>query len=113
MTVPEILTGPILSALSPTATATAVVTLILRGHLIPRSWVKLLLADKDARIAYQDTAMTAKDNTIGELVKQNAEMTVSGRLSVALLQQIQPPVASHASTAGPGSGHVAATPPQT
>ncbi|WP_143859925.1 hypothetical protein [Nocardia cerradoensis] len=82
--------------------------IIVGGRLIPRSWVKSLLAEKDARIEYQETAMAEQRATIASLVQQNAELTVSGRLSVALLQSIQTTATSnHTSTTDPGSGHVA------
>ncbi|MGW0052033.1 hypothetical protein [Nocardia nova] len=82
--------------------------IIVGGRLIPRSWVKNLLAEKDARLAYQDAAMAEQRATIASLVQQNAELTVSGRLSVALLQSIQaPPSSNHTSSTDPGSGHAA------
>jgi hypothetical protein len=87
----------------------AVVALVVRGRLIPRSWVENLLAEKDARLEWQETALTEQRATIASLVQQNAELTVSGRLSVALLQSIQPPSTISASTTNPGSGHVAPT----
>lgn len=94
-------------AITPSAIVGLVVGLILRGTLIPQSWVNKLLAEKDARLAHQDTAMAEQRATISSLVQQNAELTVSGRLSVALLQSIQAPSSNHASTTDPGSGHVA------
>lgn len=95
--------------ISPVGTMAVIVALVVRGHLLPRSWVNNLLAEKDARLEYQETAMTEQRATIASLVQQNAELTVSGRLSVALLQTIQPPPTISANNTDPGSGHVAAT----
>ncbi|NEW33851.1 hypothetical protein GV791_14950 [Nocardia cyriacigeorgica] len=78
--------------------------LVATGRLVPRATVDRLLADPAARIAYMETESTEQRATISSLVAQNAELSASGRLSVALLQSIN----GH-TTAQSGSGDVAPT----
>jgi len=77
--------------------------LVATGRLVPRATVDRLLADPAARIAYMETESTEQRATISSLVAQNAELSASGRLSVALLQSIN----GHAAQSG--SGDVAPT----
>ncbi|MEU1526346.1 hypothetical protein ABZ413_29535 [Nocardia rhamnosiphila] len=62
--------------------------LVATGRLVPKSTVDRIVADKDARITYVELANTEQRGTISNLVAQVAELTASGRLSVALLQSI-------------------------
>ncbi|TLF72933.1 hypothetical protein [Nocardia cyriacigeorgica] len=77
--------------------------MVATGRLVPRATVDRLLGDSQARIAYMETESTENRATIGSLVAQNAELSASGRLSVALLQSI------NGHTAQSGSGDVAPT----
>lgn len=95
-------------ALTPVALCVSFTWLVLSGKLVPRSTVDRLENDKNARINYMETAASEQRTTINTLVEQNAELSVSGRLSVALLQSLQMPAINHASgLADPGSSHVA------
>lgn len=98
-----------LPTLTPVGLCAGFTWLIVTGKLVPRSTVDRLEADKNSRIAYMETAATEQRTTINTLVEQNAELSVSGRLSVALLQSLQAPNSVHASgiAADPGSSHVA------
>ncbi len=98
----------------PTATpiglCVAFTWLIVTGRLVPKSTVKTLSAEHTARVTYLETAASEQRTTINTLVEQNAELSVSGRLSVALLQSLQVPSLNHASgIADPGSSHVASS----
>jgi hypothetical protein len=93
-------------AATPVGLCVAFTWLIITGRLVPRSTVKTLAAEQAERIAYMETTASEQRSTISTLVEQNAELSVSGRLSVALLQSLQG--TDHAgSLANPGSGHVA------
>lgn len=78
--------------------------MVATGRLVPRATVDRLLGDSQARIAYMETESSENRATIGSLVAQNAELTASGRLSVALLQSINGQ--AHVQS---GSGDVAPT----
>lgn len=65
--------------------------LVLSGRLIPHTWVERRDQDHDAHAHYLERALEEQRATIDSLVKQNAELTASGRLSVALLQNLQFP----------------------
>ena len=95
-------------ALTPVALCVSFTWLIVTGKLVPKATVDRLEADKNQRITYMETAASEQRATINVLVEQNAELSVSGRLSVALLQSLQVPAINHASAlADPGSSHVA------
>lgn len=78
---------------------------VIKGKLVPRSWVDKAAADQQSRIEFLETANSEQRATINSLVQQNAELSASGRLSVALLQTLQAGSANHAvSRIEPGSG---------
>jgi hypothetical protein len=95
-----------LPTLTPVGLCAAFTWLVVTGKLVPKSTVDRLETDKDQRISYMETAAAEQRTTINTLVAQNAELSVSGRLSVALLQSLQSPNSSHA-IADSGSSHVA------
>jgi hypothetical protein len=83
--------------------------LIVTGKLLPRSTADRLAADQAKRIESMESALSDQRATITSLVEQNAELSVSGKLSVALLQSLQSS-SNHAGPAGAstfGTGHVA------
>lgn len=80
--------------------------LVMTGRLIPRATLERMLSERDARIAYMETANTAKLATMAALVEQNAKLSTQGELSLALLKSLQS-IGSNANH--PGSGHVAST----
>lgn len=95
-----------LAALTPLGLLATFTWMVLGGKLVPRSWVDKAAADDAAEIAWLRQTNADQAVTIGSLVTQNAELTVQGRLSVALLQTL-PPAPSLANHVGdPGSGHV-------
>lgn len=65
--------------------------LVLSGRLIPHTWVERRDGDHEAHTHYLEKALEEQRATIDSLVRQNAELTASGRLSVALLQSLQGP----------------------
>ncbi|MGW5519288.1 hypothetical protein [Nocardia africana] len=78
----------------------------MRGKLVPRTWVDRMDSEHQKQIQYMESALTEQRGTISSLVEQNAELAVSGRLSVALLESLQKPKTLSSNT-DPGSGHVA------
>lgn len=94
------LSGPI----TPVGMCAVVMWVVLRGLLVPRSWVDKTTADQESRIKFLETANTEQRATITSLVQQNAELSASGRLSVALLQTLQASGSNHVARVDPGSG---------
>ncbi len=80
--------------------------LVVRGKLVPRAWVDRMDTEHRKQLEYMETTLTEQRGTISSLVEQNAELSVSGRLSVALLESLQKPKPLSSNT-DPGSGHVA------
>lgn len=96
------------STITPVGLSVSFAWVVIKGLLIPRSWVDKSAADQDSRIEFLENANTAQRATIDSLVQQNAELSASGRLSVALLQSLQALSTNHAAgSIEPGSGHVA------
>ncbi len=95
-----------LAAVTPLSLLAAFTWLVLRGKLVPRSWVDKSDADQAAEIAWLRQTNSEQAVTIGSQANQIAELTVQGRLSVALLQSLNAPSGNHAIT-DPGSDHVA------
>ena len=96
----EALSGPI----TPVGLCAAVMWVVVKGRLVPRSWVDKTTADQESRIHFLETANSEQRATINSLVQQNAELSASGRLSVALLQTLQTGSSNHAVGIDPGSG---------
>ncbi|WP_157116926.1 hypothetical protein [Nocardia vaccinii] len=95
-----------LAALTPVGLLATFTWMVLRGLLVPRSWVDKASADDAAEIAWLRQTNADQAVTIGSLVTQNAELTVQGRLSVALLQTLPTAPAASNHVGDPGSGHV-------
>lgn len=97
----------ILSALSgpitPVGLCAAFMWVVVKGKLVPRSWVDKTSADQASEIAFLRQANSEQRATIDSLVSQNAELSASGRLSVALLQSLQSGT-NHAGSMESGSG---------
>lgn len=96
-----------LAAVTPLGLLATFTWLVVGGKLVPRSWVDKAAADAAAEIAFLRKANADQGGTITSLVTQNAELSVSGRLSVALLQTLPTATTTnHSVGLDPGSGHV-------
>lgn len=95
------LSGPI----TPVGLCAAFMWVVVKGKLLPRSWVDKTSADQDSRIEFLEKANSEQRATIDSLVHQNAELSASGKLTVALLQTLQAGSTNHAvGSPDPGSG---------
>lgn len=65
--------------------------LVVTGRLVPRAIVDRLLADRDARIAYNERQFDAQAAVKYELATQNTKLLSSAELSTKLLNAIAPP----------------------
>ncbi|PKV80922.1 hypothetical protein [Nocardia fluminea] len=65
--------------------------LVVTGRLVPRAIVDRLLADRDARIAYNERQFDAQQAVKYELATQNTKLLSSAELSTKLLNAIAPP----------------------
>jgi len=70
---------------------------VITGKLVPKASVELattgykaVIAGQDQRIAFQETALANTIKANNELVSQNRELLVTGRLQAAFMEAVHP-----------------------